>query len=199
MREKEKQSFFCLIYTFLDRQQIILYSILRYLDLQLGYAINWILSLISFAKLGCILKSGFFLLHKLLLTKTNMIQNFLISFSQIDFDRDMCDENYEEIGRLTLKSSIRGKRWSCRAIALPLDKIRRNSLKISDIIVDQTTLWWSPEYYNQKFKYSFLIQQISKFESNGLHKSLSEMFNVHICIQLWIVFLLNSLQLLYIW
>ena len=69
-----------------------------------------------------------------------MIQTFLISLSQIDFDRDMCDENYEEIGRLTLKSSIRGKRWSGRAIALPLDKIRRNSLKISDIIVDQTTL-----------------------------------------------------------
>ena len=69
-----------------------------------------------------------------------MIQNFLISFSQIDFDRDMCDENYEEIGRLTLKSSIRGKRWLLRAIALALDKIRRNSLKISDIIVDQTTL-----------------------------------------------------------
>ena len=70
-----------------------------------------------------------------------MIQTFLISFSQIDFDRDMCDENYEEIGRLTLKSSIRGKRWwLVPAIALPLDKIRRNCLKISDIIVDQTTL-----------------------------------------------------------
>ena len=34
-----------------------------------------------------------------------------------------------------------------------------------------------PEHYNQEFKYSVLIQQILKFESNGFTK---EPFNVHI-------------------
>ena len=46
-------------------------------------------------------------------------------FSWIDFDKwDKWDENCEEIGRrrLTLKSSIRGKRWLVRAIA-SLNKI----------------------------------------------------------------------------
>ena len=51
LREKERQSFFCLIYTFHDGQQLFWYFILGYLDLQ----------------------------HDI---------RFLISFSQLDFDRD---------------------------------------------------------------------------------------------------------------